>query len=269
MTFGGLGLEIVEQALLLPAIVAAALALALVWLFHDRAPSAAVAITVGFVAAFEPIRGLDLALPRAASDKLPWLALLGLAAAGLSVRRHRPLAAALVVTLGAVGAVAAREIAAGRIAGPFVVALGGLAVWQAVRRQHGPPWRRHWTLAAIAFAFAGIALFARTVLVAELALACGTALLGSAARPSPSPEGLLPGLAVLVGLATTLALFSVAPPQALALAGAIAGAAWLSLPIARRLRLPEPALFTGIGIAVALLAAGVSRWSEGSPLYYG
>lgn len=269
MALGGLGHEIAREALLLPALVAAAVALGLGWLLRERALPVALAIALGFLMAFEPIRGLEPAWPHAAADKLPWLALLGLAMTLFAERRRRPLVGAAVVVLGAVGLVASRELALGRIAAPALVALAGLALWQVTRRSGGPPWRRHWTLAAIGFSLAGVALFARTVLIAELALACSAALLATAVRPAASPEAFLPGLAVLLGLATTLALFSEASVVALALSGAIALAGWASLHLAPRVRVPEPLLFVGLGTLAAALATGWTRWLEGPPLYVG
>jgi hypothetical protein len=269
VAIGGVGLEIVENAILLPAVAAAVTVLGLAWLLRDRTLPVALAITFGFLVAFQAVRGVAPAWPQSASDKLPLLALLGLAMTLFVERRGRPLVAGTTTILGVVGFIAWREIEAGRVSGPLTVAGTGIAIWQATRQSPRSLWRRHWTLAAMALALAGVALFARTVLIAQLALACCAVLLASAIRPAATPEALLPGFAVLVGLATSLALFSEASGIALALSGAIAAGGWGSDRLARVVPVPEPLLFVGFGIVAAAAATGLTRWLEGPPLYYG
>jgi hypothetical protein len=257
------------EAVLVPGLVSGLIVLAANLLGRGRALLGAVALTLGFLAAFHLILGLEFAWPRTAADKLAPLAVLGLAAACASERWRWPRPALLLIgTVGAaVAIIASRPLLEGRPATLITLALLvflSVAVLWTIERARHHTWRRPLLLASIGFGLAGVAVFARTLLLAELALAIATAMAVIGPRPLPRTlAALLPGIAVLAGLATALALFSAAPAAALLLLVLTPLAGPVAKYLRLRLPLPEPVLFALAALLPPAAATGWTRYALG------
>ena len=264
----GFGEAILGDSIAVPAAVTA---IAIVFggaVTRDRSLVVALAVSLGFIAGFDLIRDLAFGWPRAAADKLPIVAVLGVAGTLLAERGGRPHAARLVALAGPVLLIAARPLLAGQILGPLVLIGAGVLLWRALERPL-PARRQLWLITTMALGLAGIAVFARTVLIGQLALAAGAVACAAMIRPPPSPAALLPLAALLSGITSTLALFSEAPATALVLIGLVPFAGDLSVRFARATPLREPGVFAALTLVPAALAIGWTRWTEGPPLYFG
>lgn len=262
----GLGQQILIEAVLVPSGVGLAAALLGMRLSGRQPGVLAGALALGFLAGFELIRGLEFAWPRAATEKLPGVVLLGLTGS-LIAGRGRPGAGALLAIAGPVLLVAARPLADGQIGRPLALVLVGLILWSALGARFAPR-RSAWLLVAVALGLAGTAAFARTLLIAELALASAAVAGVALVRPPTSAGALLPAVSLPIGIGTALVLFSKAPAPALLLIALIPLVGRASPLLARWTRLREPLLMALLPLVLAALATGWTRWTHGPPLYF-
>jgi hypothetical protein len=264
--------EILQDSLVLPFAVALLLSLAGRALPGRLRLPAGTAAVAGFLAAFLAVHGFSGLLPRDAASKLPALALAGLlAGAALERFSHEsvfrwlapPVVSALVVAwLAWPRPLLVAPAVLLWAAGTFGLAAAGAAATR--------PARQFAVLIGLAVALAGIAFFARSI--STMQLACGLAAsLGGLALAfrliggRVTPSTLLPAGALLIGLASILALYSAAPAAALAPLAALPAAHRLSLPLARIGGRSESSVFALLCLVLPALAVLAARLLLGPP----
>jgi hypothetical protein len=271
--------QILQDDIVLPFVLALVLQLIgrplLAW---ARVPSAAagVALVAGFLAAFLSAYGPSALLPHDAASKLPALAFAGLLlGAGLDhagpPRVWLRLAPALIATA-VVGWLVWPRIASGATVASGLLLWGAGAMGlTATAAAGGRPGRQFAMVIGLAAGLAGIAFFARTISIMQLALGLAASLAGLALATRLAGgcrlplSALLPTGALLLGLGSILALYSAAPPLALAPLVALPLAHQLSLPLARIGRRREGTVFVLLCVGLPALAVLVARLMLGPP----
>jgi hypothetical protein len=237
--------------------------------------AAGTAVVAGFLAAFLAVYGALGLLPRDAASKLPTLALAGLlAGAALERADHRAIFRRLAPAL--VAAAVVGWLVWPRVAS--LLAVPAILVWAAgtfglaaTAAAETRPARQFAMLIGLALALAGVAFFARTVSIMQLALGLGASLAGLALATRLAgggrlpPSALLPAGGILVGLAAILVLYSAAPQAALAPLAALPAAHWLSGPLARMGGRRERSVFALLCMVLPALAVLVARLALGPP----
>jgi hypothetical protein len=273
--------QILQDSIVLPFMVALVLQpIGRLLLTRVRLPAmaAGTALLAGFLVAFLSAYGPASLLPQDAASKLPALALAGLLlGAGLD-RAYPPglllkLAPALVAAA-VIGWLAWPRLASGVVA-PGLLLWGAGALGLAATQAAGSrPAHQFAMLIGLALALAGIAFFARTISTMQLALGLAASLAGLALATRLAggcrlpPSALLPAGALLIGLGSILALYSAAPPMALAPLAALPLAHQLSPPFARVGSWREGSMFVLLCLALPALAVLAARLTLGPPGLY-
>jgi hypothetical protein len=271
--------QVLQDNIVLPFMVALVLQpIGRLLLPRVRLPSmaAGAALLAGFLVAFLSAYGPSSLLPQDAASKLPALGLAALlSGAGLD-RRFPPdlllkLAPALVAAA-VVGWLGWPRVASGAAVAPGLLLWGTGALGMAATAAAGArPGRQFAMLVGLAVALAGIAFFARTISIMQPALGFAASLAGLAVATRLtggcrlSPSALLPVGALLIGLGSILALYSAAPPMALAPLAALPLAHQLSPPFARVGSWREGSVFALLCVVLPALAVLVARLMLGPP----